>query len=216
MLGKGLFPRDPERVRWFYRAVAKASAIVPVFLGIFLLSSPQVRHYLPPQPYVLVIAGGAAILLTAVIVRLFVRAMPVKTAKGARMARHCLGFREFVTRVERDRLARMAREDPTLFERVLPYAIVLGCADEWAERFEGLLTEPPSWYRSPSFGSVRFDSRALVSDLGRSVQTMGSTLTSYPRESGIGVSFGAGGGSSGFRGGGSSGGGFGGGGGGSW
>jgi hypothetical protein len=55
-----------------------------------------------------------------------------------------------------------------------------------------------------------------VSDLGRSVQTMGSTLTSYPRESGIGVSFGAGGGSSGFRGGGSSGGGFGGGGGGSW
>lgn len=63
-------------------------------------------------------------------VRLFVDAMPAKTAKGARLARYCLGFQEFVTRVEKDRLERMSKEDPTLFERVLPYAVVLGCADE--------------------------------------------------------------------------------------
>jgi hypothetical protein len=104
-----------------------------------------------------------------------------------------------------------------LFERVLPYAVVLGCADEWAERFQGLLTEPPSWYLSPSFAPGRFDSRALVSGLGRSMHSMGSTLTSQPRPTGSfgGILFGAGRGSSGFSGGGS-GGGFGGGGGGSW
>ena len=38
----------------------------------------------------------------------------------------------------------MAKDDPTLFQRLLPYAVVLGVADEWAERFEGLLTEPPT------------------------------------------------------------------------
>jgi hypothetical protein len=151
-----------------------------------------------------------------VAIRLFASAMPVKTSKGARLARYCLGFQEFVTRVDKDRLERMAKEDPTLFERVLPYAVVLGCADEWAERFEGLLNEPPEWFRSGSLTHGHFDSRSLVSGLGRSMHSMGSTLTSAPRPSG-GRGLGAGRGSSGFsRGGGRSGGGFGGGGGRSW
>jgi uncharacterized membrane protein YgcG len=216
MLSKGLFPRDPASVRRFYRGIAVAFALVSLFIGIFLLSSGQVRYFLPPQPVAFVVFSAVAIIATSILVRLFARVMPAKTAKGARLARYCLGFREFVTRVEKDRLERMSREDPTLFERVLPYAMVLGCADEWAERFEGLLTEPLSWYVSTSFTPGRFDSRSLVSGLGRSMHSMGSTLTSHPREGGVGFSFGAGSGSSGFGGGGSSGGGFGGGGGGSW
>jgi len=220
MLEKGLFPRDPARVRQFYRSVAVGAAVGPIGLGIVLLSSGRVRSFMPPEPAVFFVFSAVCLLLTFLAVRLFVNAMPVKTAKGARLARYCLGFQEFVTRVEKDRLERMSKEDPTLFERVLPYAVVLGCADEWAERFEGLLTEPPSWYRSSSFVPGRFDSRSLVSGLGRSMLSMGCTLTSQPRARGSGfggVSFGAGRGSSGFsRGGGRSGGGFGGGGGGSW
>ncbi len=218
MLGEGLFPRDPEKVRKFYRTVAGAAAVVPVFLGIFLLSSGRVRSFLPPEPGVFFVFTGVCLVLTMLAIRLFASAMPAKTAKGARLARYCLGFQEFVTRVEKDRLERMSKEDPTLFERVLPYAVVLGCADEWAERFEGLLTEPPAWYRSASLTPGRFDSRSLVSDLGRSMHSMGSTLTSAaaPERHLGGISFGAGRGSSGFGGGGGSGGGFGGGGGGSW
>jgi hypothetical protein len=217
LLGKGLFLRDPERVRGFYRSVAGAAALVPLFLGMALLSSPWVRYFLPPEPGVFFLFAGLCLVLTMLVIRFFARAMPAKTAKGARLARYCLGFREFVTRVEKDRLERMAKEDPTLFERVLPYAVVLGCADEWAERFDGLLSEPPSWYRSLSLTPGRFDSRTLVADLGRGMHSMGSTLTSAPRPSGGGAGFGAGRGSSGFsRSGGGSGGGFGGGGGGSW
>ncbi len=216
MLAKELFPRDPERVRTFYRNVAGAAAVVPVFLGIFLLGSGRVRSLFPPEPGVFFVFAGVCLVLTMLTIGLFARAMPAKTAKGARLARYCLGFQEFMTRVEKDRIERMSKEDPTLFERVLPYAVVLGCADEWAERFEGILTEPPSWYRSASIAG-HFDSRDLVSGLGRSMHAMGSTLTSAPRPSGGGVSFGAGSGSSGFSGGGGgSGGGFGGGGGGSW
>jgi uncharacterized membrane protein YgcG len=220
MLAKGLFPRDPARVRDFYRGVAVAAGVLPIGLAVVLLSSGRVRSFLPPEPAAFFVFGTVCLLFTILAVRLFVNAMPAKTAKGARLARYCLGFQEFVTRVEKDRLERMSKEDPTLFERVLPFAVVLGCADEWAERFEGLLTEPPSWYRSSSFTPGRFDSRSLVSGLGRSMFSMGSTLTSQPRPSGGGfggIRFGAGRGSSGFRGGGGgSGGGFGGGGGGSW
>jgi hypothetical protein len=215
MLGKKLFVRDPERVRKFYRNVAGAAAVVPVFLIPLLLGPDRVRSFLPPEPFVFFLFAGLCLLLTWIAIRLFAEAMPAKTATGARLARHCLGFREFVTRVEKDRLARMANDDPTLFERVLPFAVVLRCADEWAERFEGLLREPPTWYVSGTRLPGNFDSRALVSDLGRSMHSMGSTLTSAPRPSGGGISFG-GGGSSGFGGGGGSGGGFGGGGGGSW
>ena len=114
------------------------------------------------------------------------------------MARHCLGFKEFVVRVEKDRIEPMAKDDPTLFQRLLPYAVVLGVADEWAERFEGLLTEPPTWYESPSWGQGNFYPRAMVTDLGQSMHAMGSTLTSRPDSSG------GGGGFSGFSGGGGS------------
>jgi uncharacterized membrane protein len=214
LIEKGLFLRDPERVVNFYRSVAGAAAVAPVFLVPFLLRPGRLRSFLPPEPGAFFLFAGVCLLLTWMAIRLFAGAMPAKTAKGARLARHCLGFREFVTRVEKDRLARMAQDDPTLFERVLPYAVVLGCADEWAERFEGLLREPPSWYLSGTRVPGGFDSRALVSDLGRSMHSMGSTLTSAPRPSGGGFS--AGRGSSGFGGGGRSGGGFGGGGGGSW
>jgi hypothetical protein len=222
MLSKGLFARDPEKVRRFYRNVAAASVVVPVLLGIVLLSSGRVRSLLPPEPLDLVLFGAICLVLTFLIVRIFSYVMPAKTAKGARLYRYCLGFQEFVTRVEKDRLERMVKDDPSLFERVLPYAIVLGVADQWAERFTGLLTEPPNWYRSDTFASGRFRPAVLVSSLGSGMHVMGSTLTSRPRASGSirwggGSRSSAGRGFSGFGGGrGSSGGGFGGGGGGSW
>ena len=83
------------------------------------------------------------------------------------------------------------------------------------------ITEPrrrlPPWFRRPLGGGPEFAKlSSLVSGLGRSMHSMGSTLTSAPRPSGGGISFGGGGGSSGFGGGGGSGGGFGGGGGGTW
>jgi uncharacterized membrane protein YgcG len=217
MLSKKLFPRDPERVRQFFRGIGCGVAAVPLVLGAVLLSTNAVPSILPPDPAGFFAFAFVSLLLTLAVFWIFSRVMPSKTPEGARLARYCLGFKEFIERVEKDRIERMAKEDKTLFERVLPYAVVLGVADEWAERFEGLLTEPPSWYRSSSFGTGAFYPRAMVSDLGRSMHAMGSTLTSQPSSSGSSHwSGGAGGGFSGFGGGGSSGGGFGGGGGGSW
>ena len=208
LLQKDLFPSDPERVRTFYRGVGLAAAALPVGLGFILNKLGWVTMNLPPSTGIFIIFAVFCGVLTLIIIRFFAKAMPSKTPKGARLARYCLGFKEFVERVEQDRIERMAKDDPALFERVLPYAVVLGVADEWAERFEGLLTQPPNWYDSPSTSGGHFYPRAMVSDLGHSMQTMGSTFTSRPS--------GSGGGGSGFGGGGFSGGGSGGGGGGSW
>jgi hypothetical protein len=83
MLSKGLFPRDPARVRDFYRGVAAAAGVLPIGLAVVLLSSGRVRSFLPPEPAVFFVFSTVCLLFTILAVRLFVNAMPAKTAKGA-------------------------------------------------------------------------------------------------------------------------------------
>jgi uncharacterized membrane protein YgcG len=112
-----------------------------------------------------------------------------------------LGFQEFLTRVEGDRLERLVKT-PELFEKFLPYAMALGVERAWARAFEGICREPPRWYRG---GSVTdFQPRVFADRLGGMSRAAAAAMVSQPRGSG----------GSGFGGGGSSGGGFGGGGGG--
>ncbi|GAI24579.1 unnamed protein product [marine sediment metagenome] len=120
-----------------------------------------------------------------------------------------LGLKEFINRAEKDRLERLSKEDPTVFDRVLPYAMVMGVADEWAEAFKDLYREPPGWYECSAWPVTGFYTALLVADLGEGLRTMGATFSSSPSRTS------AASGGSGFSGG-FSGGGFGGGGGGSW
>jgi len=194
LTSKDLFVQNPQTTRGTYQAVA----LISLFAGAaaFIFSLPL----------------AIGVLISAALIFLSVNAMPAKTAKGSRKLRECEGFARFVKLVEKPRLEMMHKENPEIFGRLLPYAVVLGVADEWAEGFEGLLTEPPSWYFPYGYGAgYMFSSRMFMNDMGNSMNTMSSTFTSAPTSS----SAGAGGGFSGMSGG-FSGGGFGGGGGGSW
>jgi uncharacterized membrane protein len=195
-----LFPHDPEKVRSSYGCGAGLLLLL-AGVPIAILFGTRFGSELG------VIATVGSVMISFAICTLFARAMPRKTHAGVKAARQALGFREFVRRVEQDRIRRMADEDPTIFERLLPYAMVLGAADEWAEKFQGLAIPPPQWYDSGTTGT--FHTRTFVNDLGTGMTAMGSTFQSAPSSSS------AGGGGSGFSGG-SSGGGFGGGGGGGW
>ncbi len=152
------------------------------------------------------LAGGTspvvAAVLCGVIVFLFAPFMPVKTVKGVRKLREILGFEEFLSRTEKDRLERM--KDANLFERCLPYAIALGVSERWAKAFEGIQQEPPRWYVSRG-GFDTFRPAAFHHSLDTALSSMAAAMQSSPRSGG-----------SGFSGGGGSGGGGGGGGGGSW
>jgi uncharacterized membrane protein len=90
------------------------------------------------------------------------------------------------------------------FEALLPYAMALGVADDWAKKFTDIYIEqPPVWFvghaNARAFSTLSFE-RSLSTAMSRASQSM----TASPRSS------------SGSGGGGSSGGGGGGGGGGSW
>src|SRR5690606_32037898 len=87
---------------------------------------------------------------TVVIFALSSRAMPRRTPKGVEARRWALGFEEFVTRVESDRLERSVGDPRMTFERLLPYAMALGVASEWAGRFDDIYREGgPTWYVGP-------------------------------------------------------------------
>lgn len=191
LVDKKMFPSSPERIRGKY-----------VGWGIFLIILSFVLGFIVNWLLIPVL------LILGVITLVVAQFMPRKTRDGVTKAVHIAGFEEFVRRVEKDRIERMVEEDPTIFERLLPFAMALGCADQWASKFEGIFREAPNWYvGEPGAAYVPY---AFVHNLGNAVNTVGTAMSSRPRSSG------AGGGSSSFGGGGFSGGGFGGGGGGAW
>ena len=54
--------------------------------------------------------------------------MSARTRKGVQAKLKSLGFKRFVTMAEKDSIAKLAADDPTIFGRLLPYALVLGAA----------------------------------------------------------------------------------------
>jgi uncharacterized membrane protein len=186
LIDKKFFPADPEKIKGIYKWIG----IIILILAFVLFSNFLLK---------------ISIALSGLIILVASRYMPRKTREGTLLNEELLGFREFIDRAEKDRIEALAKNDPTLFDRVLPFALVFGLEDKWANAFRDMYREPPSWYSSPNYRGS-FSPNMFVSDLGRSLGVMNSSMSSTPRKSG----------GSGLGGGGSSGGGFGGGGGGSW
>lgn len=133
--------------------------------------------------------------------------MTKKTPKGNDLYQQLAGFKEFIQKVDKDRLALFLKEDEHYFDKVLPFAIVFNVADNWKDKLEGLDVPPPTWYIGNYHG---FNTHLFLNSLNDSMNKMSENFYSSPSSSGSsGGSFSSGGG-------GFSGGGFGGGGGSSW
>ncbi|MBX6365352.1 MAG: DUF2207 domain-containing protein [Gemmatimonadetes bacterium] len=187
---RGYYKRRPDAVRKPFVAAGIVLGAAVAYGG-----SALARHLLGQQPVPFVIAGVA----TGAIVVLFGLVMPARTLAGTRALEGVLGFREFLRRVEGDRIQRVIKT-PEMFERYLPYAMAFGVAKEWARAFEDICREPPRWYAGPP--GQPFRASSFTHDLGDMCGRTASAMTSAPKSSS----------SSGLGGGGSSGGGFGGGG----
>lgn len=141
--------------------------------------------------------------------------MPRRTESGRKRMEGILGFRDFIQTAEKDRLETLLADQPSYFYDVLPYAIVLGVTDLWAEKFEGIVTEPPEWYTYTRMHHP-FTTMYLIHCIHHSTQAMTESVISTPASQGHSTSGSGFGGGGGFSGGGFSGGGSGGGGGSGW
>jgi uncharacterized membrane protein len=196
---KGIYNLDPESANGY--SVAAGIAIALLAVTVQIMGWMNLFYSIP------LLIGSA--LVSAVIWWLFARQMTAKTITGARAHVAVLGFQEFMNRVDADRIKRMP---PDTFEKFLPYAMALGVEHHWAQAFDGIVKNPPSWYVSPN-GYAGFSPLFFSSSMHSMASDMHQVFVSSPRASSGGSGFGSGGG---FSGGGFSGGGFGGGGGGAF
>jgi hypothetical protein len=192
LMERGYFQHRPDYVRSGFVAGGVIGGALLAILGMRLSQNMGMA----PAPFLI-----AAIISAAIIIG-FGWFMPARTAKGAKALAGVLGFEDFLTHVEADRMDRIA-QTPQTFEKFLPFAMALGVEKKWVGAFKNIYTQPPSWYQGNSFGSG-FYPLMFVNSLDNMTARAGSVMASAPRSSG----------GSGFGGGGSSGGGFGGGGGG--
>lgn len=200
----GYLAGNPNKIIGKYTLVST----ILFFAGVFLLSTGIASSF---------IAFPVGMILSGALVFVFGFVAPKRTKKGVTAKEHILGLKQYMEVAEKDRLKTMQSPDSRyigdttapkftveLYEKLLPYAIVLGVEKKWSKKFEDIYTTPPNWYGGGDFSN--FNSTIFASSLSSTINTMDSTFISAPSSSG----------SSGFSGGGSSGGGFGGGGGGSW
>jgi uncharacterized membrane protein YgcG len=190
----GYYKRRPDAVRSAYIGMGVVVGLIVVVGGAALAS----RLGMAPLPFI--IAG----ILTGAIVCGFGWFMPAHTEQGTRALEGVLGFEDFLVHVESDRFNKMIKT-PEMFEKFLPFAMALGVEKNWSKAFQGILKEPPEWYRGSSYGPG-FYPLYFVNDLNYMSTHASSAMSSAPRSSG-GSGFSGGGGDGGFSGGGFGGGG---------
>jgi len=200
LVESGVYSSSPAGIRGGWAVTGIVAAIVLVVGGSMVQVELIGNRFIFPA-----IGSGIA---TAAIVLGFGWAMPARTALGAEIRRHLLGFQHFLERVEGPRLKRL-EATPDLFEVFLPYAIALGVEKQWAGAFADIHTQPPDWYTGADWSG--FDTFILVSAINNLSHSTTGLMNYTPRGAGP---TGTVGGMGSFGGGGFSGGGFGGGGGG--
>ncbi len=129
------------------------------------------------------------------------------TEQGIDAFRQIRGFKEYIGMVEAGKIRLLDAPElkPEAFEKFLPYAMIFGVEKQWAQKFEGLVTQAPKWVDMSDSSMTTFSLLSFANSLSFLNNGMSSVFTPPSSSSG----------SSGFSGG-SSGGGSGGGGGGSW
>lgn len=87
----------------------------------------------------------AAVSVTAVVLVAF---MKKRTDQCIQWMGYLSGLRDFIETAELDRMKVLAKDHPEMFYHILPYAMVFGLSDVFAEKLEDLKIPAPDWYDS--------------------------------------------------------------------
>ena len=154
--------------------------------------------------------AGTALLYAALLNLIFYHLIKAPTPLGRKVLDHVEGFRHYLSVAEEERLnlENPPEKTPELFEQFLPYALALGCEQQWSQKFDSVLRaagqSPGSSGWTPSYysGSVSGLGSSFASSIGSSLSSSLAASSSSP------YSGGGGGGGSGGGGGGGGGGGW--------
>lgn len=144
------------------------------------------------------------LIICAVILFIAAQVMPARTAKGVAQREYLLGLKQYMTVAEAERLKvlqsphgelteKVDVTDTTqlvkLYERLLPFAMLMGIEKDWAKQFAGLYQQPPEWYSGSSSFNAGYFAGAMAG-----FGTASTASFSAPSSSSGGGSAGGGGG----------------------
>lgn len=118
----------------------------------------------------------------------------VDTDYRAMLMGRLLGFKEFIETAEKPQLEQLQADDPQYFYKVLPFAMVFGLSDKWADLFKDIELERPVWYESSSQLMGSSFTNHLTSSLCSTTQSTISTISHDSSSSSGGGGFSGGGG----------------------
>ena len=198
VLSKGYY-KNLARMKYGQKSIL--ALIITLFQIVIVLFSISIVE---SSGHILVLT--ISILTSIVICSIIYYYSPAKTEKGVTAKEHLLGLKNYLSIAEKDRLEFHSAPErkPEIFERFLPYAMVLNVSRIWAKEFEGVYTTPPSWYTYSSENAFNISTFNQSIFQFQSLST--SYLTSYPSNSSGGGGGGGGGGGTGGGGGGGGGG----------
>jgi hypothetical protein len=161
------YVRRPDQVRLLYAAAGVLIGLVMAVAGVVLATSTNTDRL----PWV--VTG----ILTGTIILGFGRLLSARTVLGVRTVAKIVGFKDFIGRVEKDRIQRL-ETTPELFEKFLPYAMALGVENIWTQAFGEINVPPPQWYQRQHGGG--FLPADLVDDMNAMSHQAGTTMPSKP------------------------------------
>ncbi len=192
----GVFVKNPTKVRWMYYL----GAIVVFFILMFFVGRVIGAA--------VGIIGFGSIIASLLVVAAFGRFMPRKTTEGVRVYQQILGLKKYLEASEKRPIAMTQSphseyfKSSATFEKYLPYAMVLGVEDEWAQQFEGIYDAREStWFVGAN--AADFSAGDMSSATSGFAAAAGAVALSRPSSGGSGFSGGGSGGGGGGGGGGS-------------
>ena len=180
----------------------KLTPFLPIVVIVLYVGFSKAKIFPSGFDFMGIVLIASIVIILDIVIKKLVHKL---TPQGLSTLRKILGFREFLQLTEKDKLQLLNAPElqPEMFEKFLPYAMVLGVEDKWAQKFEGIYNTIPNWYEDST--ATSFNSYMLARNLTLFEGSFNKVFNITSSRS-----------SSGFGGGGSSGGGSGGGGGGSW
>lgn len=207
----GLFDSLKKQAGKKYFVLNTGAFAIGLILSIFVFFSAlifsQVIAYRPASGLLLLFLPVLGISLVAMLI-VFWRLLKAYTPEGRKLADQILGFKEFLSVTEKDRLNfhNPPEQTPELFEQMLPYALALGVEHKWAEQFSTVFSQleqkgnpySPLWYHG---AYAHFSADAFASSVGKSFSGAVSSASVPPGSSSGSGGFSGGGGGGGGGGG---------------
>ncbi|MBE6753957.1 MAG: DUF2207 domain-containing protein, partial [Ruminococcaceae bacterium] len=169
LAGTHIYKNKHKRKPRFFIILMIIAAFV-IGIGVSALVIPGRAIGMPASLATFVLVAGTM---------LFFNNIRARSDFGTDLLGRCIGFKQFLETAEKSRLEMLLEENPDYYYDILPYAQVLDVSDIWMDKFEGMITRPPSWYRGTDFSPATFNTILM-----NNMRTMNRSMVSQPSSSG--------------------------------